>query len=510
MSWRRYSRSITWYSIWKGLYTQEPLGDIPHNPRKGESFLYQANNVYAPGISTVLRKIPGFTRGRSLAVNANGIVTGMVHMGEISDEFLLSVSIAGTSHNFYRDNANPPGAIAGGTNFTIGSDNLVSWVLFTDGTNPGAIAFSRQRDTPQFFNSSVTRSNFSISSTTLPQFGDVFGQRLLLGAPSVSGTIYDDRVYWTDIRDGDSISDINTQFASFETTEKDRVRAIKKISDVCLVGKLNNVFLLAVTPSAINPYAIRELPAGRYRGPVSHQGVVEADSKLFWMGQTNIHSLDLSGRVLDVADQIKPTIESLDDGRRDVTVAGVDAVRNLIVFNVSDSGQTTNALCIVLNYKTGAIYLRTITRNAYAQRLVSEEHRLIGGGYSGFFYNEFTGTSGNADDSTAVIDGDIFTPRFWVSYGSKAKIPFVLVSLDPIASEQLTVQYRLDDDTTWSTPSESPVIVSNTDTDTLTIAVVINAWAERIQLRFRNNRADEAFSIKAVGIPGLLTQPVVA
>jgi hypothetical protein len=509
MSWKRFSNSIVWYSVFKGLYTQEPVADMPQDGRKGECYLAQANDVYAPGISAVLKKRPGFTKVRSTTINVAGAVTGMVHMGEIADEFLLSVSITAGTHNVYRDNANPPAAIAGGTNFTVGIDNLVDWVLFTDGTNPGAIAFNRLRNTPQFFVAATTRSDFSITGTTLPQFGEVFGSRLLMAAPSVGGTVYDDRVYYSDLRDGNLISDTTTQFLSFETAKKDKVRALKVLSDICLVGKLHNIFVMAVTPTAGRPYAVRELPGGRGRGPVSHQGVVEADSRLIWMGQSNIHSLDLNGEVKDLADVIKPTINGLLDTGRDYTVAAYDQKTDMVLFNVYDAGDTTKDLCIALNIKTGAIYLWNLKRNAYATRLVSGQPRVIGGGYGGFFYNEFTGTAGAADDATTVIDSDVYTPRFRLSaYGHTKKIPFVILKVDPIGTESITVEYRLDDSTTWIAATGSPFTVSGTDDDQ--IIVPIGAVARRIQLRFRNNTAAEVYSIKQVGIPGMVLQPEVA
>ena len=183
MSWVSYSRKIQWFNVFRGLWTQEPVGDVPFNSvlagdlsesglknQKGSTYLAQANNVYAPGISGVVRKRPGFSKVRSTAINASGIFTGGVHLGELADEVVLAVSISGTSHNFYRDNANPPGAISGGTNPTIGQDNHVNFSIFHDGTNPGVVACTLQRDTPQFFTAGMTRSDFSITGTTLHQF----------------------------------------------------------------------------------------------------------------------------------------------------------------------------------------------------------------------------------------------------------------------------------------------------------------------------------------------------
>lgn len=527
MSWNRYLRSTRWYSIFGGLWTEESVGDVPtdqlivHDPTAGPTiqrvagsmYLAQANNVYAPGISRLLRKRPGFTEVRSTAINAAGVFTSLVHLGEIADVFLMTVSIAGTSHNIYQDSANPPAAVAGGTNFTIGVNNLVTPLLFTDGSAAMAIFVSRLRDLPQSVNASVTRANYTIAGTGLtslrPGIGEIFGQRALWGDVDFDGTVRDDRVYWSAIRDGNLIDDPTTDFFSFETAQKDKVRAIHKMGDICLVGKLNNVFTMVVTPNATEPFTIQEEAGGRNKGPVSQQGVVEADQQLFWIGQSNLHSLNMNFQIRDWADAIQPTIRGLDDSRRDFAVAGVDPERSLVFFNVTNSGASTNDTTIALNWKTKALYLWTLRRNAFGYREVSGQIRLIGGGHAGKFYNELTGTAGDLDDATAVIDADVFTPRLWLnSYGCRQKIPYCLLAVDPIGTESITVQFRLNDETTWTSPSGSPYAVTGTDHKIL--VVPIKAVAERIQLRFRNNTAAEVYQIKAVGLPSLVLQPVVA
>lgn len=523
MSWNRYARYTKWYALFQGLWTEDSSSDMPQEQMlvqnlvgrglksvPGASYLAQANNIYGPGVSRVLRTRPGFGKINATAVNAAGIYTSLVHLGEIADKTYGTVSIAAGSHNIYDFATDPPGAVAGGTNFTIGADNLIDALLFHDGTLPGCFFVSRQRDLPQFINNAGTRSNATISGTGLtslkPSLGEIFAQRALWGDYNQDGTIYDDRVAWSAIRNGKSIGDITTDFLSFETRSKDRVRAVRKLSDICLIGKLHNVFTMVPTQDAATPFIIQEEPAGRNKGPVSQQAVIEASQQLFWLSQSNINSLDANFQIRDWADPIQPTIRALADSRRDFAVAGHDPDRHLVLFTVSDAGQTTNDLTIALNYKTGALYLWSIRRNCYGFREVNGQVRLIGGGYTGFAYNELTGTAGNLDDATAIIDADVITPRYWVgAYGMKKKIPLVFLKVDPIGSEQLTVQYRLDDATTWEDPSGSPYPVSGTDDDT--IVVPIRAVADRIQLRIRNNTLNAVYLVKAIGIPGLPLQP---
>src|SRR3990167_4944779 len=402
MSWARYLKYTKWYSLFPGLWTNDDAGsDLPVDQlalpslvgrvmkrAPGAMYLAQANNVFSPGASRIIRKRPGFTEVRSTAIDAAGIGTGMVHLGEIADEFILAVSIAGTGHGLYRDSANPPGLLAGGTGFTIGANNLIDPLLFTDGTSPMAVFLSRLRDLPQSVNASATRANYTIA-----------------------GTVYDDRVYWSDIRDGNLISDPTTQFLTFETRLKDKVRAIRKLSDICLVGKLNNVFTMIPTPNAGEPFMVQEEPGGKNKGPISQQAVVEIDQKLFWFGQSNIHSLDQFFAIRDWADPIQTTIRGFNDSRRDFAVSGVDSDRALIFFSVSNGSDTTNDTTVALNYKTGALYLWSLRRNCFGYREVSGQQRLIGMGDIGKVYNELTGTAGNLDDATAGIDADVFSPR---------------------------------------------------------------------------------------------------
>ena len=528
MSWQAYMRGMNWYSLFQGAWTEESVGDTPINQMlvqgmvgramksvKGASYLIRATNVYAPGVSRVLRTRPGFDKIHTTTVNAAGIWTGFVHLGEIADKFYGTVSIAAGSHNIYDFAADPPSAVTGGTNFTIGQDNLITPLLFTDGTTPGSIFLSRLRDLPQFIVGAGTRSNFTIAGTGLtslkPAIGEIFTQRALYGDYDQDGTVYDDRVAWSDIRDGNLITDITTQFLSFETRLKDRVRGIRKLSDICVIGKLNNIFTMVPTPEATVPFMVQEEPAGRNRGVVSHNAMEEAEHQLFWMGNSNIHSMDQAFQFRDWADAIQPTIRGLNDARREFTICGVDTDRSLLLFNVSDGSDSTHDLTIALNYKTGAIYLWDLRRNAFGYRAVSDEIRLVGGGVTGFAYYEMTGTDGALDTATSIIGSDVITPKYWVAYGAKAKIPYVALAFDPVGSESVTVTYALDDEdilTSPRTPSGSPYAV--TGTSHKIIIVPIKAVAERVQARIYNNTIDQIYNLKAIGVPGRVLQPVVA
>ena len=125
----------------------------------------QAKNVYAANDKYDLLTRPGFADVRGTAINAAGVFTCFRDQNPIANQLLMTVSIAAGSHKIYIDDANPPSAIAGGTDFTIGADNLINAVNFTDGTNPMSIFASRQRDTMQSVNGSGTRADFTTTGT---------------------------------------------------------------------------------------------------------------------------------------------------------------------------------------------------------------------------------------------------------------------------------------------------------------------------------------------------------
>jgi hypothetical protein len=372
---------------------------------------------------------------------------------------------------------------------------------FADGTNQGTICMSLLRDTPQFVTSAGSRGDFTITGSMKPKFGAVFLQRALYASPTVSSVTYGKRVYRSDLRDGNLFTDIGTQFETFETSEGGDITAIRPISEVCMVGLKDHVFLLAnrgASASSANPFAQRELPTGKHRGPIGHFAVVEAESALWWMGQTNIHSMDLDGKIRDHGDRIKPTIAALEDERRPYTIAGYDPDNSLILFAVSSDTATTNDTVMALNIKTGAVYPNwTLSVNAMAQRLVNGDARLILGGYTGFYRNWNSGTTGSGDDSAALIDADLWTPRHHLGApGLLKNIIGVEVVFNPQGSESVTVQYRMDDTEVWTTPDDSPYTVTATAGDEDVKFFPINEAGNFVQIRFRDANSGDVLRIQ--------------
>ena len=514
------------FDILGGMNTLDNPADInqvPRNPSLGTLDpgtpirMVQAQDVYAPNDRYDLSTRPGFSEVRSTAINAAGIVTGMGHQGEIADRFLLTVSIAAGSHNIYQDSANPPAAISGGTNLTIGQDNLTTLLNFTDGSTSGTIVLSRLRDLPQFVNGSATRSDFTVAGTGLtslkPGIGEIFGQRALYADVNFDGTVYFNRIYWTDLRDGNLITTPTSQFESFERRTSDKVRGLRVLSDFCIVGSRDYLSLLALTPNAIKPFAIQDVPLGAGRGPISHQGMISTDQRCAWMAQSGIYSIEGSqGEVIkEWTGLLKPTVSGWSESRREYSVAGYDHKTDIGVWAISESGQSAHNKVVGVNFRTGEVYLWTLTRNAFAHRIVSGEQRLVGGGYVGKFYNEVQTTvfTGNADDATAAIDADVITPRHHCGDPSRVKIFLgVKVAFDyQGTTEAVTVQYRLNDASSWASFAASPYTVTGTTGDFTQKFFPLAKAGTHLQLRFRDANSGQAMRVQWYALVYRLVSP---
>lgn len=508
------------FEVFGGLWTNQNAANIPQNPKKPIGFP-QVNNVYAPGDTYALKTIPGFSDVRADAINAAGIITGLCDMNEVAAKFLITCSIAGDDHSIYVDDASPPSEIAGGTDFTIGEDNLIDASLFTDSNSVwGAVLCSLLQDVPQFVNSSGTRANLSITdgaNSLKPRFTEVLANRLLCCAPDIGGTDYDDRIYWSDIRGGIGatantidITNIASQFQSFETWLKDRVRAAKAFSSVCLVGKRHEVFMFPPSESAYGAFATpKPLLSGYNIGPVGNNSMIVVGDKCFWLSWADIYSVNEGGSLKSWANHIKPTITGFADADREYSVAGYNEDDGIILWAVTPNGGTSRTKILGLNIFNGALYTWDWTVNMMATRLVNGDPRLIGGGKVGKIRNLFDGTTGSADDASAVIDADVYTPRHNMRMPGYYKVfAGVTVEFDPVGtSAAVTVQYRLDDDSDWSSFSASPYTVTGTDKNEKFFPLFKEGT--HLQLRFRDTISGEVMLVTRYKIHYKVTRPVL-
>ena len=493
------------FPVLGGLDTLHNPADIPQY--KGDEDwkdivrMAQANNVFAPNDRYDLVTRPGFSDIRSTAINAAGIFTSFREATPIASRFLMTVSIAGGSHSIYQNSANPPAEITGGTNFTIGQDNLVSAVNFTDGTTPMSIFASLLRDKMQSVEATPTRADFTPTGTILAKSIRVFDQRLIMMAPSVGGTVYRHRNYHSDKRDGNLLTDSTTQFSSFEASEGEEIQGIEVFGQVLFTGMPSRIYFQGITPFSTAPLSDpREFEAGQNKGFASSHGQVVADDKLWWISYKGIHCVDRWQRTLDL-DNIKPVILGLNQARIQYAVTGYDHNKGMVLFSVSNGSDTIHKTVIGVNVKTLEAYVWTISANAMGIRLVSSEPRLVLGGYVGKLRDFGQGATGDLDDASALIDADIITPRHhcgakdWIKLFAGVKVRF-----DPQGSEAVTLQFRLNDESSWSTFSESPYSVTGTAGDTDTKFFAIGKAGTSLQLRFRDAISGDVMRIQSYTI----------
>lgn len=454
-----------------------------------------ASNVIPDPLGKLVTR-PGFSNVRSSAITNAPAIVGMFHMGDLADEFIL-----GAAGDLYRDNANPPGAITGGTTFTSGQNVL----LRGDVANDVLVIVANDRSgNPQQITASVVRSDLG---GTPPEGIDYkyFGRRGFMFSPSYGGTTYRHIVSFNSSNDSATAwtNPVTTNFLNFgRPGAQVNVLGGEHYMDTLVAFTEDDVYPIYATPNATLPFDfIKNVFHETGGGPPNIHAVVSANDRLYWLSR-NFDVKVLEGlRVRSIGYPVQPFLRGLLDSRRVYTIGGWEPQFRLVCWAVSDGSDTTNQDVLALQVDTGQFYFFTISINAFALRRVSGELRLIGGHYNGLFSNLFdTSTTGDLQSASAAIDGDIQTPRHHLGLpGVVKKVPYVAIEFDPIGSESVTVQYQLDDGTTWTSFSESPLSMSGTDV--ITSFFTIPAPFERIRLRFRDANSGERFRVLRYGFP---------
>ena len=441
---------------------------------------------------------PGFSKAFATAITDSPKITGLHYMKDLANELIITCGNA----TFKRGNANPPGALTGGTEFTSGDNVLTRSTIFND----FLIVVSNARDLPQTVNASATRADLGGT----PARGlDVkaFARRVCMFSPIYSSTTYRSLMAFTSANDNQAAwtAPVTVNFLNFGRTGTDvNLLGGEVFADHLMAFTEDGVFPVYATPNALLPLAFQQSAfweAGG--GPPNIHAVVPADNKLWWISKNfDVKVMAASGHVTSAkyADGIRPFLRGLNDSRRIYTVGGYDPIYRMIVWAVSDGSDTQNKTLVVLHLDTGWFFLHTLSRNAFCNRTVSGEPRLLGGGYSGFLYNEYdTSTTGNLDDSTAPISATASLSRLHAGQPDVVKkIPFMMVEVDPIGTETITVSGNLDDNTGFTDVSTTLAV---TGTDTRLFRVMIPAPWKRFQPRFVDAVSGERMRIIRLGFP---------
>ena len=480
-----------WYPVFGG-YNEQQIETLRQDSRLLE--LSQSQDVISDPLGSLVTR-PGFSAVRASAISGTPTITGMAHMQDLADEFILAG--AGT---FYRDSANPPGAIAGGTSMTSSATNLVRFATFND----LLIAASQSRDLPQTFNSSVSRADLGGT----PARGlDVkaFARRVCMFSPIYSSTTYRSLMAFTSANDNQAAwtAPVTINFLNFGRTGTDvNLLGGEHYKDRLMAFTEDRLFPIYATPSALLPMAFQDSLFSEDGGgpPVIH-AVVPANERLYWISRNRDVKALYGTTVESIGYPVQPFLRGLTDAQLTNLVGGWEPKYRMVVWAMADAASSTHNVVLALHVDTKQFHLHTLSRTAFCNRIVSGQQRLIGGGLAGLFYNEYdTSLTGNADNAATAIDADIMTPRLHLGLpDTTKKVPYVAVQFDPIGTEAVTVQYQLDDATSWSSFAESPFTMSGTDKRTARFS--IPAPFQDIRLRFRDANSGERYRVIRFGFP---------
>src|SRR3990167_1184665 len=135
---------VLWYSVFGGQNTNH-TDQLRQDSELLEGVTVQ-NLLPDPVGKLVTRE--GFSHVRATGITGTTTITGMAHMGDLVDKFILV-----SNGKVWQDSASPPGEITGGTALTAGSLNRF------DIFNNILHIVSQARDVPQTVNSSLTRAD---------------------------------------------------------------------------------------------------------------------------------------------------------------------------------------------------------------------------------------------------------------------------------------------------------------------------------------------------------------
>lgn len=444
---------------------------------------------------------PGFGKVRATAITNAPAFTFMKWMGSINDSLIIGANDSGGK--LYQDSANPPVVIAGGTDFSSGDDVLLRGDLANEAS---LIIVSNDRGVPQNIDSSITRTDLG---GTPPKGVDYkwWARRGHMFAPTVGATTFKNQMMYNDIND--SPASWQNPTTKFFLNFPEEVLGGEEYQDHLFAFGNNRAWPIYRTPEADLPFKFQEDIIDEFGGgPSSIHSVVAAEGRLYWISKNfDVKCLrSVLGPPKSIGFPVQPFLRGLNSSRYNLIVGGWEPRYRMIVWAVSDGSDTTHQDVLALHTPTEQFFFHKMTRNAFANRVVSGELRLQGGGYAGLFYNEYNDdeTTGTGDDSTTAIDADIQTPRHHLGLpGVLKKVPYVAVEFDPIGSEVVTVQYRFDDDSSFTSFDESTFTLSGTDIKTGYFR--IRRPFDRIQLRFRDANSGERYRVIRYGFPNPMT-----
>ena len=481
-----------WYSVFGGQNTNHT------DQLRQDSELLEGvtvSNLLPDPVGKLVTR-EGFSHVRSSAITGATTITGMAHLGDLADSFVLV-----SNGKVWKDTANPPAEVTGGTALTAGSLNRFD--IFNDLLH----IVSQARDFPQTVNSSLTRADLGGT----PPYGlDVksFGRRLHMFSPLYGGTTYRHRSMFPSVNDSSATwaNPTTINFLNYgREGAKVNVLGAEVYADFMMTFTEDSLFPVYTTPNATLPFAFeKDILAEDGGGPPIIHAVVKGNNRLTWTSKNydikQLRGLTVESVSLPLA--VKSFLIGLNDSRRVFTVGWWEPKYRLACWAVSDGADSTNQDVLAYHADSGQFYFFTLSVASVAVRTVSGELRTVIGHYNGLFSYLFDGsTTGDLQTAASAIDALWTSPR--IHHGQPAvlkKIPYMVFEFDPIGTETVTIRRRYDDDTSYgSFPEGSTYAMSGTDHGR--IYVTVDRPYRYIQVQVEDATSGERFRLLRLGVP---------
>ena len=489
MAWPRVA---LWYPVFGG-YNEQQIESLRQDSELME--LSQSQDVISDPLGSIITR-PGFSNVRASAITGTPSITGMWDMQDLASIFLVGAS----DGKLYKDTASPMVEVTGGTAFTTGATVLRRATIFKN----LLIMVSSSRNIPQTVETTPTKADLG---GTPPRGIDVkaFARRLCMFSPSDGSTTYRGIMSFTSANDDETAWTLpySANFLNFGKTGTDvNVLGGEIYKDRMMVLTEDRIYPVYATPNASLPLAFQEsLFNEDGGGPPNIHGVIPANDQLYWISRNRDVKTLIGETVKPIGYPVQPFLRGLTDAQLSNIVGGWEPKYRMVVWAIADAASETHNVVLAMHVDTRQFHLHTLSRNAFANRVVSGQLRLIGGGLAGHVYNEYdSSTTGNADNSATAIDADIMTPRLHHGLPDAVKkVPYVAVEFDPIGAEVVTVQHQLDDATSWTSFAESTFTMSGTDKKIGYFT--IPAPYRDIRIRLRDAVSGDRFRALRIGFP---------
>ena len=474
-------------------------------------------NTYSYPFGSIT-SFPGHANINSSAANSSKAITGITFLGEIAQTLFVAVQgkVGEDVAGVWTDRT-------GAATITDDDDNLADFAYL----NNLLVMTFRKKDAPLKWTGTGDVATLGGSPRSGIKFCVSFDGRMWL--------ISDQNADYSARNDPESY-DLTDDTLNFLTTTGAGVSdgtvttSATVIGDSIYIGKeginavVGHLFRIYRTGDPALPYAFERIETGGI-GPVSQQATKAIGQDLIFLAKdANIYIVRGNTFLPNgIGRNIQRTLlADYSRSRFEYASMGILRERGLLGLSLSIGSGTTNSRVWWYDYLNSVpgrpeleIWHQTdMLVNAFGERISSGARQLVSGGYDGLYERQ------NSGDTYA---GSAYTKRYtlpWLLLGDYFQVYHILgliVVFEPLGSFNVTVNYRKDFDTsftsagTFNTAGGATLgsFILGTDVlggaeqglDYLTLSVV----ARRLQLQFINTTGDQPFNIHAVY---LLIKPI--